>query len=408
MAHYIYKFITSLRLTVVLLVFGFLLVFLGTVAQEPLGLYTAQAEYFRSFFISWPSFYAGMHKAVDMLCQGMGFTLGPVLPEHLAAMPKVPVFPGGYLIGTALLVNLFAAHLRYYQPGTRKIGIALIHLGVVMLLVGQLLTDVLSVETVMHLRNGETKNYTESSRQFELAVVDMSDPRFDKVVAIDARSLVAGKEIGHAELPFDIRVKEAYVNSSISQQQEPGFSQVSTSAGFGRGVWWRELPQVTEMDRRNMPSAIVEIVNGQESVGSYLVSVFIQQPQLFQTGGRVYRMEMRLARFYKPFNIHLVEFRHDKYPGTDIPKNFSSRVRVLRPETGEDREVLIYMNNPLRYEGETFYQASFDPDNQGTILQVVRNPSWVTPYLACVIVGIGMSYHFLMHLIGFVRKRNAS
>jgi cytochrome c biogenesis protein ResB len=41
----------------------------------------------------------------------------------------------------------------------------------------------------------------------------------------------------------------------------------------------------------------------------------------------------------------------------------------------EDREVLIYMNNPLRYAGETFYQAGFDErDERVTILQVCETP----------------------------------
>jgi cytochrome c biogenesis protein ResB len=65
----------------------------------------------------------------------------------------------------------------------------------------------------------------------------------------------------------------------------------------------------------------------------------------------------------------LLEFKHDIYPGTDIPKNFSSRVLLEQPQSGEKREVLIYMNKPLRYAGETFYQASYDQDNRGTILQ---------------------------------------
>ena len=92
-------------------------------------------------------------------------------------------------------------------------------------------------------------------------------------------------------------------------------------------------------------------------------------------------MLLRQERYYLPFSLHLIEFRHDKYPGTDIPKNFSSRVRLQNLENGEDREVLIFMNNPLRYAGETFYQASFDPDDHGSVLQVVHNPSWLTPYL---------------------------
>jgi hypothetical protein len=96
------------------------------------------------------------------------------------------------------------------------------------------------------------------------------------------------------------------------------------------------------------------------------------------------------------------------YPGTDIPKNFSSRVLLQRPATGEKREVLIYMNNPLRYAGETYYQSGFDPDNHGTILQVVHNPSWLTPYFSCVLVGVGLVVQFAIHLLGFTRKRRTA
>ena len=64
--------------------------------------------------------------------------------------------------------------------------------------------------------------------------------------------------------------------------------------------------------------------------------------------------------------------------------------------------------NPLRYAGETYYQSSFDRDNQGTILQVVRNPSWLTPYFSCVLVSIGMIYQFFSHLTGFASKRKTA
>jgi hypothetical protein len=90
--------------------------------------------------------------------------------------------------------------------------------------------------------------------------------------------------------------------------------------------------------------------------------------------------------------------------GTDIPKNFASRVALMHPETHENREVLIYMNNPLRYAGETFYQASYDEDDRGTVLQVVHNPSWLTPYFACILVGGGLIVQFMMHLLGFAGK----
>jgi hypothetical protein len=106
--------------------------------------------------------------------------------------------------------------------------------------------------------------------------------------------------------------------------------------------------------------------------------------------------------------MQLLDFRHDLYPGTTIPKNFSSRVVLHRPDTSEKREVLIYMNNPLRYAGETYYQSSFDRDNEGTILQVVRNPSWLTPYFSCILVSLGLVLHFAIHLMGFTFKRRAA
>ena len=103
--------------------------------------------------------------------------------------------------------------------------------------------------------------------------------------------------------------------------------------------------------------------------------------------------------------VRLLEFRHDRYLGTDKPKNFSSMVRLVDPSVNEDREVKIWMNHPLRHAGETFYQSSFKPGDTGTILQVVRNPGWLMPYISCVMVSGGMLIHFGMHLYDFLRRR---
>ena len=144
-----FNIFTSLKLTVVLLTLGLILVFWGTLAQVSIGLYQAQNEFFRSMFIYW---------------QPGGGSL------------RIPIFPGGYLVGGLLVINLFGAHLRYYKPGVKKLhGIVLIHLGVLLLLLGQFATDMLSAESSMHLRVGETKNYSEADRAYELAVVDTTD-----------------------------------------------------------------------------------------------------------------------------------------------------------------------------------------------------------------------------------------
>jgi hypothetical protein len=376
----LYKFFSSLRLTVVCLALGCVIVFWGTIAQVHLGLYKAQNEFFRSFVVYWP---------LD------------------GSAPHIPIFPGGYLIGTVLLLNLFVAHFRYYQPGKRKIGIVLIHLGIVLLLLGQMLTDFLSRESVMHLRIGETKNYSEAERAFELAVFDTTDRDSDKVVAIPCSLLARRGDVRDPEMPFDVRLKTFYANSLLAQQSSAGYEPVKITAGFDSDVWWRDVPRETEMNRMDMPSATVEIATPKGSLGTFLVSAWLDQPQSFTYDGRSYELLLRQERYYLPFSLHLIEFRHDRYPGTDIPKNFSSRVRLQNLENGEDREVRIFMNNPLRYEGETFYQASFDPDDHGSVLQVVHNPSWLTPYFACVLVATGLVIQFLSHLIPFLKRRNA-
>ena len=375
------NFFTSLRLTVVCLVLALVLVFWGTLAQVDLGLYKAQNEFFRSFIIYW----------------------GPK-----GASWRVPVFPGGYLVGGVLLLNLLATQVRRNSFTANKMGLWMVHVGLILLLLGQLLTDLLSRESTLHLRNGETRNYSETERDAELAVVDTTDPNADKVVAIPQGVLANEKSIQPGDLPFTIRVKQFYGNSRVEDRAADAAQPPAATQGVGLRATVRGLPHVTTMDTRDVPSAVVEVETPQGSLGTWLVSEYVEVPQSFSCNNRTYQLALRQRRLYKPYSIQLVKFQHDVYPGTDIPKNFSSRVLLQHPKTGEKREVLIYMNNPLRYSGETYYQSGFDPDNKGTILQVVHNPSWLTPYLSCVLVGVGLLVQFATHLFGFSFKRRTA
>jgi hypothetical protein len=38
---------------------------------------------------------------------------------------------------------------------------------------------------------------------------------------------------------------------------------------------------------------------------------------------------------------------------------------------------------------------------------VVHNPSWLTPYFACVLVAVGLIIQFLSNLIPFLKRRMA-
>jgi hypothetical protein len=370
------NFFTSLRLTIVCLGLGIILVFLGTLAQVDLGLYKAQNEFFRSFIVFWG-------------------------PQN--ASWKIPILPGGYLVGGMLLLNLVSAHIKRFQFSRKKIGIWMIHVGLILMLLGQLLTDMLARESMLHLREGESKNYSEVQRETELAVIDTTDPQIDKVVAIPQYLLSTQKEIAHPELPFKIKTREFFANSDVQARETNSLVPPASSRGVGTIATLQEKPRETSMDARDLSSAVIEILTPEGSIGTWLVSEMVK-PQQFSWNNHNYELTMRFKRLYKPYSMQLVKFQHDIYAGTGIPKNFASRVVLHRPDTSEQREVLIYMNNPLRYSGETYYQADWDKDDHGTVLQVVRNPGWLTPYLSCIMVGAGLVVQFMTHLLGFIRK----
>jgi len=78
---------------------------------------------------------------------------------------------------------------------------------------------------------------------------------------------------------------------------------------------------------------------------------------------------------------------------------------VLNPATGEDREVKIQNEQPVALQRIDVLPASFDPDDKGSVLELVRNPSWVTPYLRACWWAWGWRCSFFPHLIPFVKRR---
>src|SRR6202000_188462 len=86
---------------------------------------------------------------------------------------QIPWFPGGYIVGSLLLVNLLAAHIARFRLSWKKAGILFLHSGLILLLIGQLFADIfIDLESQMRLDQGQTKNYSESLYHDELAIVD--------------------------------------------------------------------------------------------------------------------------------------------------------------------------------------------------------------------------------------------
>ncbi len=368
--------LASLRLTVFLIALAIVLVFAATIDQVHLGIWAVQEKYIRSFLVWLP--------------------VGSV---------SLPVFPGGYLVGGVFALNLAAAFATRFSFSWRKGGILLAHSGLMLLLVGELLSGLWQQDFQMRLDEGQTRAYAESFRDDEMYVTDVTDPEYDNVVAIPGRVLARGATVQHPALPFRVTPVGYFENAALYRRTDPAAAQDSQIKGAGAQVSVSRLPVTYKPDERNEPAVFVELAGPEGPIGTWLVASVLGDPQRFEYDGRTWEIGLRPRRDYKPFSLTLVKFSHDRYAGTDIPRNFSSRVRLTTPDGRDDREVLIYMNNPLRYGGYTFYQSGFTNDDRTTILQVVRNPSWALPYIACGLMTTGLGWQFLLHLVGFARKR---
>jgi hypothetical protein len=362
--------LTSLKLTIACLAALMVLVVACTLAQVQLGTLGAVNLYIRSFLVWW---------AVP----GTGWSIA--------------VFPGGALVGLLLAANLLAAQLKRLELSWKKAGLWIVHAGLILLVVGEFVTSAFQVDAQLAIEEGQTLNYVESPREQELALVDVTDPAYDDVHGVPTSLLASERPIPVAGTPITLNVKRYYENADLSNRGPADPPSLAT-AGVGTAVSVRPLPPVTTDEQVNRTAAFVEPVAGGKSYGTWLVSNALGAPQSFVHEGRTYVLSMRPRREYLPYSLTLKKFSHDVYAGTDIPKNFSSLVHLSNPARGEERDILIYMNQPLRYAGKAFYQASFGKGDTLSILQVVSNPGWLLPYISCALVTLGLLVHFAISL----------
>ena len=376
-----FKLLSSLRLTVTLLGFAMVLIFVGTISQVELGIHEVQELFFRSWIAWWD-----------------------VMPGEKKV--SIPI-PGGTLLGILLILNLLAAHGLRFKLSWNKAGMFVIHSGILLMLLGEIFTGLLGREAQMAVNEGEISNYSTFPREVELVVIRPDVDGLETVTAIPQSRLKDG-----AEFPFEgfsLKIHSHYPNSEILPESEATekFDRTRATEGLGKAYAVRRNPRETATDRRDLTSAFVEVIpDGGTSKGRWLLSNAFKGEQSFEAAGKTWRMSIRQRRLYHPFSIKLLDFSHDRYLGTNVPKNFSSKIRILNPDTGENREDLIYMNHPLRYGGLTFYQAGFDNNDSTSIFQVVRNPVWTLPYISCAMVGLGLLWVFSQHLIKAISRRN--
>jgi ABC-type transport system involved in cytochrome c biogenesis permease subunit len=292
----------------------------------------------------------------------------------------------------------------------KRAGIVLLHGGIALVMGNELVVHSLHSENQMHIQEGETVDFVQDIRAVELAIIDPSKPETDDVVVVPRGILKGQQPIRDSKLPFDVEVEKYLQNSSLKRAEPNARNEATAGAGLQWTAEERKPGSGTDAGGKvDVAAAYVKLLkkDSHEPIGTYLVSLELK-PQKVTVGDKSYDLALRFKRTYTPYSVTLKDVRFDKYLGTQTAKNYSSDVRLVDKSRNVDRDVKIWMNNPLRFAGETFYQSSYSNDGgrEATVLQVVTNTGWMIPYVACMLVATGMLAQFSITLTRFLRRRD--
>ena len=367
---FLYDFFSSTKLAVFFLFYLFLLTFLGTLYQVDYGLYSAQQRYFYSWF----------------------FLIGGFVP-----LPSVK------LVLLFFSINLAVTAYRRYRFRIEKMGIILIHYGLLFLLVGSFVGHYSSQESFVSLLEGEETTFSEDYYNSELVVWKEEPDKENEGMVV--------QQIQSYDLKYLEDLSTSYGKEIISFKDfgitlEPVYyyEHAGASAVFEEGI--ESVSGIKSLDYQALPKEREQILPGGVFIlrADFLLldrKILLWEgegaPYTLETSNGTYYIAIQRKRYEMPFKVKLRRFTRELYYASDIPKRFESEVTVFK-EGNEDLPARIYMNHPLRLDGLTFFQASFAMERDGgkrSIFAVVDHVGYLVPYISSLIIALGMLYHFV-------------
>ena len=153
----------------------------------------------------------------------------------------------------------------------------------------------------------------------------------------------------------------------------------------------------TDVKAKNQLNAVtLKVSTGGESKNISMLGGkgVVNPPKNVKVGGLDIYLNYGSKEMELPFSIKLNDFIADKYPGTENNPTpsysaFKSKVEVIDDTGTEPYE--IFMNHVLDKDGYRFFQASFDPDEKGTVLSVNHDfwGTWIT-YIGYFLLYLGL------------------
>ena len=382
-----YDFLSGFALATVLLLLLGVLTWFATLEQIDRGLYPTLNKYFH-----W--------KSIGLL------------PEINGKVIPLPL-PGGYWVSALLLVNMTLGGIVRIRKGWRQCGNLIAHFGIVFMLLGGGVAHHFSERGNMAIEEGTTSNTAEDYFEFVVEVAEIIDGKATNIHVIrgpQIQPLKAGnRTFILPDFPFNLQLG-GYLRNAMpvsANERAPDNGQLVAD-----GYWLMSRPDEINAEA-NLAGIYGRVVRKSGAVDPpFILAGASFQPFTVRDGDRVFTVDMRKRLWPMPFDVRLEEFTAEFHPGTARPAKFVSE--ITRVENGDEAKVTIQMNEPMRYSGLTFFQASYGPPGAGpnqklySVFEIVRNPADKWPEYSLYVVTLGMLITFLTKLgeaLGRITRR---
>lgn len=414
----------SMKLSVVLLVVLGLLTWLGTLAQIDDGLWLTQKNYFESWGL-----------IADLPLSWWGNPIGGEGDDQWII--RIPL-PGAYPVMIMLFLNLLVGGLVRLKWQARNAGVLITHLGIALLLVAGFVKMEYSYSGGLALYETPTSGPELSHRQYEsstfvsfhdyeLALMkDNGDTIEERVVP---ESKLAGAIDGTVtikapDLPFELELHHYLINCRpLPKGPMVRATTPVLDAPGGPGIYLHPMKVATKREHNRSGVYVRVKVRGEQHAEGIiwgpdnLPISKVRFPFVFELDGAKWAVDLRKVLYELPFKMRLTKFVKRDHPGTMTPADFRSWVTV--DDGGQEREVQIWMNTPLRKDGYVAYQTNWGPQQPGadgrpmgppwfSIFEVAANPSDQWPMYSCWVIGIGLLVHMCMKLNRFLKSSTRS
>lgn len=320
--------------------------------------------------------YIGLYQATHI------FFAAPIVWVGAVPLPGMPIFLG------IIFFNL-AFKLIFESPWTRKnSGIILTHISVLLLLLGGLFTAFFSSEGYIALGKGEQKSIISDYHMREFVIMDEQG---QALMAFNHGDIKVRDTLTLEEqFPFSINIHEACKNCKIVAREN------KTERHIGMAQHMQLEPDTLKKNNEeNMAGLVFQVTYGDTNDIFVSLEDVPKYPEI-SVDGTIYKFALRREHRTLPFSITLLEFKKDSHLGTDMAKAYQSTVLITDGDM--QWESVISMNEPLRYKGYTFFQASFISTPQGdiSVLAAVWNAGRSFPYISGLTMCIGLMIHLFM------------